>query len=387
MTSQEDKEVININNCITGKTESLSVKKAFGQLKEDTELNKKIQLYSGPGLIDIQVNGINGIDFNTPLLSKQDLINANQYLLSTGVTTFFPTVVTNSDENIVKILSAIHKACEEDSLLNSCIAGIHLEGPFISPSDGARGAHNESYVKAPDWKLFEVFQKAAGGKIKIVTLAPEWDGAFEFIERCTKQGILVSIGHSLANPDQIRNAVKAGARLSTHLGNGVPLMLQRHPNIIWEQLAQEKLFTCLIADGIHVPDSFLKVVMKTKGNQVILVSDATLFVGMPPGEYRNNIGGNVIVDVMKRVSMKNSPGLLAGAGKTLLECIEYLLQSNVLTLSEAWQMASLDIINMVKETGLNLTGNINQDKILFDLNNGNIEIIKTLKNGKIVFEQ
>lgn len=384
---QNERSLDAVINCITGKPETFTIKNYDNTSSKKIAKKIEHQLYCGPGLIDLQINGINGIDFNTPSLSKQDLTNANQYLLSTGVTTFFPTIVTNSDENILKMLATIYQTCEQDALFNSCVGGIHLEGPFISNTEGAKGAHNEKYIKAPDWELFSRFQNAAGGRIKLVTLAPEWEGSYEFIENCRKQNIIVSIGHSLANPEQIKNAVKAGAGMSTHLGNGVPLQLQRHPNIIWEQLANEKLYTCLIADGIHVPDSFIKVVLKIKGNHTLIVSDATMFAGMPPGEYENNIGGNVIVDAMKRVSMKDSPGLLAGAGKSLLENIEYLYQSQLVTLGEAWQMASVNVINMFGEHSSIDENRFKQDQVLFSIRDKGIEVAKTIKNGEIVFER
>lgn len=384
MKHQDRIEFKGVINCITGEQQAFSFKVGAKTFIEEVEKDPNVPLFYGPGLIDLQVNGINGIDFNTPSLSQQNLINANRYLLSIGVTTFFPTIITNSDENILRILATVHQACQADELLNSCVGGIHLEGPFISPSEGAKGAHNEKYIKAPDWELFKSFQSAAGERIRIVTLAPEWEGACEFIENCRKENIIVSIGHSLANPEKINNAVNAGATLSTHLGNGVPLMLQRHPNIIWEQLAEEKLYACLIGDGIHVPDSFLKVVMKTKGNRTILVSDATIFSGMLPGEYQNTIGGTVIVDDKKRVSIKNSPGLLAGAGKSLLEDIEYLVQSKVATLGESWQMGSLNVVNMLKENGAMSSDNFDQDQVLFGMHGNDIKVIRTIKNGKTV---
>jgi len=383
---QDDLKIDDVINCLTGKPETVTFKITIGSTSElfTEKINKP--LYSGPGLIDLQINGINGIDFNNPSLSQQDLINTNLFLLSTGVTTFFPTIVTNSDDNILKMLATIHQTCRENELLNSCVGGIHLEGPFISPQEGAKGAHNQKYIKAPDWGLFTKFQNAAGGRIKIVTLAPEWEGSYEFIENCRKQNIIVSIGHSLANPEQIQQAVKAGAGMSTHLGNAVPLLLQRHPNIIWEQLANEKLYTCLIADGIHVPDSFIKVVMKTKASHTLIVSDATLFAGMPPGEYENNIGGNVILDAMKRVSMKDSPGLLAGAGKSLLENIEYLIQSRLTTLGEAWQMATVNVANMLAKNSISVNSGAEQDKVLFTVSENGIEVVGTTKGGLLVHE-
>jgi N-acetylglucosamine-6-phosphate deacetylase len=115
------------------------------------------------------------------------LVNAANYLLSKGITTFFPTVITNSEENTTYILSVINKACHKNSLLDQCIGGIHLEGPFISPSDGYRGAHNKDLVRAPDWDLFLNYQNASGGRIKIITLSPEWENSTGFIRKVQRR--------------------------------------------------------------------------------------------------------------------------------------------------------------------------------------------------------
>src|SRR5665647_2090119 len=338
----EDK-VVDCINCITGKTEEVSFN--GGKVMGTTEVGIKENdlAFIGPGLIDLQINGINGIDFNTTTLTQEDVVNATHYLLSQGVTTFFPTVITNSDENILTIVHTIYEACRSNSLVDECVWGIHLEGPFISPAEGAKGAHDEKYIKAPDWDLFNKFQEAAGGKIKLVTIAPEWEGSCSFIEKCREQGILVAMGHSLANSEQIRMAIQAGMTVSTHLGNGIPLLLKRHPNMIWDQLAADELYACMITDGIHIPDSFIKVVIKNKGKAALIVSDATCFAGMPPGEYQNHIGGSVKLDKEKRISLKGSPGLLAGAAKSLLENVETLLLHDLATLKEAWEMASINV--------------------------------------------
>lgn len=380
-----ESEAITCTNCITGEREALS-------FRDDTLLSvqkadpSESAFFSGPGLVDLQVNGIFSIDFNVPSVTVQDIINANQYLLTQGVTTFFPTVITNSDEHIIVIMRTIAEACKQDPLVGACVGGIHLEGPFISPQPGAKGAHNEAFIKAPEWELFKRFQEAADGKIKIVTLAPEWEGAPEFIEKCTRSGVIVSIGHSLANTSQIKKAVQAGARMSTHLGNGIPLLLQRHPNMIWDQLAEDDLYTCIIADGIHIPDAFIKVVQKIKGNNTMIVSDATCFAGMAPGEYTRHIGGNVVLDKNKRVSLKGEPGLLAGAAKSLLENIETLLDHQLCSLGAAWQMASLNITGFLNSCGNGLT-NYEKDRVIFTMDGASVLVQKVIKNGKVVFSK
>ena len=198
--------------------------------------------------------------------------------------------------------------------------------------------------------------------------------------------MLVSIGHSIANTKQIATAVKAGATLSTHLGNGVPLMLPRHPNLIWDQLASEDLYTCIIADGIHVPDSFIKVVMKVKGKQLLLVSDATCFAGMPPGEYQTHIGGLVVLSEEKKVSLKSAPQILAGAAKSLLENVTTLVDHNLTTLSESWQMASVNVSEMLSKSGV-ISDAQNEDLVIFQYDGKKLHVVHVVKNGLVVFEQ
>jgi N-acetylglucosamine-6-phosphate deacetylase len=384
--SYKEDEVVACINCITEKTEELTFH--HGSITNITETERSANNISfvGPGLIDLQVNGINGIDFNTPSLTQKDIVNATDYLLSQGVTSFLPTVVTNSDENILKIVHTIYEACRSNPIVNECIWGIHLEGPFISPVEGAKGAHDKKYIKAPDWELFKTFQAAAGGKIKLITIAPEWEGSRWFLQKCKDDRILVSIGHSMANTEQIRMAVEAGASLSTHLGNGVPLLLPRHPNLIWDQLAAEELYACIITDGIHIPDSFIKVVIKNKAKKTIVISDATCFAGMAPGEYQNHIGGTVVLNKEKRVSLKGSPGLLAGAAKSLLENVETLISHNLSTLSESWQMASANAADMLAKNDDTFNSK-NDDLVIFQLNGKAIEIERVIKNRRTVFEK
>lgn len=384
--THKENDTVACINCITGDTDILSFSNDTLESVAQSA-GVKSNLYSGPGLIDLQINGIGGIDFNVPAVTIEDIIKSTHLLLQEGVTTFFPTVITNADEPIITIMHTIAEACEKDPLVGACIGGIHLEGPFISPQPGAKGAHSEAFIKSPDWELFQKFQEAAGGRIKIVTLAPEWETAPAFIEKCTGSGVIVSIGHSLANTDQIKNAVKAGARMSTHLGNGVPLMLQRHPNLIWDQLAEDDLYTCIIADGIHIPDSFIQVLRKVKGDALMIVSDATCFAGMEPGEYQTHIGGYVVLEKNKRLSVKGGQGILAGAARSLRENVEILLEHRLCSLGDAWRMASVNVSGFLTRFGKNMQNNEN-DLVIFALDEGRgIVVHKVIKNGKIVFSK
>lgn len=383
------KEGLRCINCLSGEPEYVALTNGSGEEISLTEnSNNEALLYVGPGLVDLQVNGINGIDFNNVALTEEQLVEATGFLLSVGVTTYFPTVITNSDENILQILKTIRKACENHPLVNACIGGIHLEGPFISPMDGPRGAHDRQYIKAPDWRLVMKYQAASGGRVRLITLAPEWEGAAEFIERCRQRGMLISIGHSNATSEQIEMAVKAGALLSTHLGNGVSLTLDRHPNLIWEQLAQDDLYTSIIADGFHLPNSFLKLVIRIKGDKTLLVSDATCFSGMAPGIYKTHIGDDVILHENGKLSLYKSPKLLAGATKCLLENIEHLTSQGLATLGDAWKMASITPIKFLREDNASPMLNEYVDRVIFTVEKDEkITVNKVIKNGQIVFEK
>lgn len=296
--------------------------------------------FLGPGLVDLQVNGYAGHDFNQLPLREQALHGAAARLLEVGVTSFCPTVITNSDDAIASALAAIDSACNQDALVRNTVAGIHLEGPFISPEDGPRGAHDRRHVRGPDIGALRRWHDAASGRIRIITLSPEWPGSPAFIEACVDLGMVVSIGHTAATPRQIDDAVRAGVTLSTHLGNGAHLMLPRHPNYLWEQLAQDGLRATLIADGFHVPDQFLKVAMRAKGAGAMLVSDTVALAGMPPGRYTAGVGGEVILTPEGRLHLADNDRLLAGSALPLIKSIEHLVNRGLAPLRDAWDMAS-----------------------------------------------
>lgn len=283
-------------------------------------------LYLSPGWIDIQVNGYMGVDLNSGEATPEALEFMVRKLHEVGVTRFLPTVITQSAKHMERCLKLIVQACQASPLVKAAVAGIHLEGPFISPEDGARGAHPKEHVIPPNKDLFERFQSAANGMIRLLTLAPEQPGSAAFIEYLVDQEITVALGHTLASSDIIAEAAQAGATLSTHLGNGAPATLPRHPNVIWDQLAEPSLYASAIFDGFHLPESVMNVLYKVKGpDKLILTSDAVALAGMAAGVYTAPVGGKVELHKNNRLTMFGTD-YLAGSASSLLDGVNNLMR-------------------------------------------------------------
>ncbi len=297
-------------------------------------------VFVSPGWIDIQVNGFAGGDFNAADVTPETAAHIVARLAGEGVAQCLPTVITQSREHMAHCLNAIARAMAQNATVRDAIAGIHLEGPWISPADGARGAHPLAHVQVPDWDVFQRLQDAAQGHIKLVTLAPELDGALPLIEQLVSAGVVVALGHTLATTQIITAAVSAGATLSTHLGNGAPAMLPRHPNMIWDQLADDRLFASAIFDGHHLPASVMRVLAKVKGAaRLILTSDAVALARMPPGIYTTTIGGKVELRADGRLSVLGTP-YLAGSASSLKDGVEAAVRLAGVALADACRMAS-----------------------------------------------
>ena len=245
-----------------------------------------------PGFVDLQVNGWGGREFSAETLSVADVAEVSLAIDRWGVTSYYPTLTTNSYAALRHGLATIAEARRRVPEVACRVAGIHLEGPYISAEDGPRGAHPARHVRPPDWAEFQRLQDAAEGLIRIVTLAPEYPTAESFIRQAAWQGILVALGHTRADSHQIRTAVDAGARLSTHLGNGAHGMIRRHPNYIWDQLAEDRLAASLIVDGQHLPPAVVKTFLRAKTpSRCVLISDVTALAGLPPGATSNRAWG------------------------------------------------------------------------------------------------
>ena len=302
------------------------------------------------GFIDLQVNGYGGIDFNDPKTTTDQMIELTRRLRRTGVTRFFPTIITGSAEHIATCMSNLAGAVDHSLEFNRAVPGFHLEGPFISTEDGPRGAHPRQHACPPDWQQFQRWQEIAEGRIRIVTLSPEWPTACEFIERAAEAGVIVAIGHTAATPQQIADAVAAGAKMSTHLGNGSHAKIDRHVNYIWEQLANDDLWASFIVDGHHLPPSVVKCFLRSKGvRRSVLVTDAIAAAGCPPGKYKL---GNVEVEVLEsgRVCLPGTP-YLAGSASEMHEAIGKAVEFSGVTLDEALQLATANPADLIGATG------------------------------------
>jgi N-acetylglucosamine-6-phosphate deacetylase len=286
-----------------------------------------------PGFIDLQVNGFGGVDFNDPALAAEQVHAAVAAMRRTGVTQSLPTIITSPLERFALCARTVVRANAAGVL------GIHMEGPYISPQDGARGAHAREYVRAATVDDFDRRQEAAEGRIRLVTVAPEVEGVLPLIERLVGSGIRVAIGHTAATPEQIQAAVRAGATLSTHLGNGIAQTIPRHPNVIWEQLASDGLTATLIVDGHHLPGSTVKAMVRAKTPaRVILVTDATAAAGQPPGEYELS-GVRVRLDEAGRVAVPGQPNL-AGSALSLDRAVANTARFTGLPLDEVLPMVT-----------------------------------------------
>jgi len=286
-----------------------------------------------PGFVDLQVNGFAGVDFGDPAITSERVLAAVSAIAGTGVTRFLPTLTTSSLGDFSGCARTVARTS------HPAIAGIHMEGPYISPEDGYRGAHPRAFVRGADVDDFRRRQDAAEGRIRLVTLAPEVPGALRLIEHLVAGRVLVAIGHTAASGAQIADAVSAGATLSTHLGNGCPSVMPRHPNVVWEQLGEDRLLASFIVDGHHLPPATVKSMIRAKTPaRSILVTDAVGAAGMPPGRY--TLGGQEVeLSATGRVSV---PGALylAGSALRLDAAVGHTVRFTGLPLEEVVAMAS-----------------------------------------------
>lgn len=295
-----------------------------------------------PGLIDLQVNGFDGHDVNADPADPAAVSALTYRLFADGVTTYLPTIVTASHEAVAQRLRAIAEARRLDPVVTGAVPYAHLEGPHISAQDGPRGVHDADQIRPPSIEEFDEWQAGSGGLVGMVTMSPHYPGSADYIGALVERGVHVAIGHTDATDGQIEEAVRAGARLSTHLGNAAHPMLPRHPNYLWSQLAQDQLTAGFIADGHHLPDATLISMIRAKGlDRSVLVSDAVVLAGSPPGRYRTSVGGEVELAPDGRLSHRDS-GLLAGAARSLREGVAHAATAARIGLAGALRLATVN---------------------------------------------
>jgi N-acetylglucosamine-6-phosphate deacetylase len=312
------------------------------------------------GFVDVQVNGFMGIDFSEPGLTIEKVRQVTTDLLSRGTVAYCATVVTSSLETYSQTLPVLAAAMKEPDIAGH-ILGIHLEGPFLSPKPGARGAHRADCVIPPSVEFFDRLYDLAEGKVSILTLAPEVPGAEDVIRHAAEKGVLVEIGHQYSDEESMKRAVDAGAKSSTHLGNGIPNQIDRHKNPIWWQLACDGLWGTFITDGHHLPPAFIKVAYRAKTlDRFVVISDASALAGLPVGEY-DCFGKKVLVEPSGRIYCPESQGL-GGSHATMIECMNHLSSLNLLSEDELWTVGlnnplkllglSPDVLSGVKSPGV-----------------------------------
>jgi N-acetylglucosamine-6-phosphate deacetylase len=302
-------------------------------------------VYLAPGFIDLQVNGFAGVDFNDPNTSVAETGHALDAMFSTGVTRCLPTVITGPPDAMVACLGNLRRA-QLELPHGRAIAGFHVEGPHIGPEDGPRGAHPARWVRPPDLDEFARWQQATDDNIRLVTLSPHWPQSPGYISALTRAGVVVSIGHTGANTEEIARAVDAGATLSTHLGNAAYKMIPKFPNCLWDQLAEDRLSTSFIVDGLHLDPAFLRVALRTKSvERTILVTDAAAPAGAAAGQYR--LGE---LDVEKtaddRVVLKGTQKL-AGSTLRMNHAIGNLMRIGGVSLCDAIRTATTNPARLI----------------------------------------
>jgi len=346
------------------------------------------KLYIAPGLFDNQVNGYKGVSFVDMGggLTLDGIRLITRSLWEKGVTTYLPTLTTNSKEIFIKNLTLLARAKADPAFFGS-IGGLHLEGPYISSEDGYRGAHPLKYIRNPDWNEFAEFYEASGRNILQVTLAPEIAGAMAFISKCREKNIVVALGHHNGSAKQVSEAADRGAQISTHFGNGCANLINRHLNPLWPQLSDDRLMISIIGDGFHLNPDEIRVFYKIKGAaQTIITSDVSPLGGLPPGKYLSVVGDTLELTPEGAV-MYPAQKVLSGSGSTLSKGVGNVMKVTGCSLSEALQMAST---NPARLYGLTDRGEIKPglraDLILFTMDDFKMDIKETIVAGEVVYQ-
>jgi N-acetylglucosamine-6-phosphate deacetylase len=337
--------------------------------------------YVAPAFFDLQINGCGGHNFSSAALTADSVRAVVATCRRHGIGALCPTVITSSFATLHHGLTTIRRAVESDPQLARALPAVHLEGPYISAEDGPRGAHPREHVRPPDWDEFRRLQDAAGGRVRLVTLAPEHEGALAFIERLVDAGVVVALGHTAASGPRIRDAIKAGARLSTHLGNGCHALLPRHDNYLWEQLAADELWASIIGDGHHLPPAVMRCIIRVKTPaRLILTCDASSLAGLPPGRY-TEWGQEMDILPAGKIVVTAS-GFLAGSWAFTDLCVANAVRLGGVSLADAIDMATERPRQLLGLPSRRLEAGMPAELVLFDLDAaGDLHVRQTIVGG------
>ncbi len=302
----------------------------------------------GTGLLDLQVNGYAGVDFNTTALTPDALDHALRAMLRAGVTACLPTLITAPEDVLADRFAALDRAVARSRLGPVMVPGYHLEGPFLSPEPGYAGCHPAAAMVPPDPSLISRIRKSLARPILLLTLAPERAGALGLIAWARDQGIVVAMGHTHADAGVVADAASAGVTLSTHLGNALPQPQPKFLNPLMAQLAADGLSASFIADGIHIPRDALKVLIRAKGlERSILVTDATAAAATPPGLY--DFAGMTIEHTADGSVREPASPVLAGSALCLDQAVRNIIDWGIAAPEAALRMASIQPASLVAE--------------------------------------
>lgn len=293
-------------------------------------------MHSGAFLVDLQVNGLLGVSFSSELLSIDDVGRVTEGLAERGTGAYLATIVTCPWDRLIRNVSLIADAGRREENRGRLL-GIHIEGPFLSPAEGARGAHRPDWMLVPTVERVDELIDAGDGMIRLMTVAAGIEGVEQAIARAAERGVVVSLGHQDCDADALRRAVDAGAGAMTHLGNGIAAKIDRHDNPIWYALDDDRLTAMLIADGEHLPDHLLRVVYRVKGpRRTILTSDAAPIAGLADGDYESF--GVPVTLRDGRISLRGT-SYLAGSAATMLECVNRFAEVVGIDEDDLWAIA------------------------------------------------
>ena len=323
------------------------------------------EYYVIPGLVDVHIHGAVGHDFCDG--SREGLERITAYLKANGITSFCPTSMTLPADDLKQIFQSA-LGIPTDAF-HARIAGIHMEGPFISPAK--KGAQKETYIVSPDIEAFQELNNSCEGLIRLVTIAPELPGSMEFIQALHEE-VSISLGHSMANYSTAFSAFAAGANHATHLFNAMPALMHRDPGIIGAAFDNPHVMVEVICDGIHINPAVIRMIFQLFGDdRVILISDAMRATGMEDGVYE--LGGQDVYKKGNRATLKD--GTLAGSATNLMDCLRQAVSFGI-PLASAVKAASVNPARSIRADELgSLAPGKEADILLLDKN---LSLVKVL---------